>query len=76
MNYMTISDFKAKAHELDLSDPITVTQNGNPVFVVESHHNWTQRQEAIALLKLLSFSEKDKREGNLVSGNELREGWK
>ena len=56
---------------LDLSEPVLVTHHGVPVYVIESFERYQEREDAIALLKLLTKSEKDKLDGNLYSKEQL-----
>lgn len=71
MKVETISYVKKNAAALDLAEPILVTQNGVPAYVIESYGAQQERESAIALLKLLTISEKDKAEGNIFSKEQL-----
>lgn len=74
MKVETISYVKKNAASLDLEEPILVTQNGVPAYVIESYDAQQERQKAIALLKLLTISEKDKSDGNLLTKEQLMAG--
>ncbi|WP_148245192.1 type II toxin-antitoxin system Phd/YefM family antitoxin [Enterobacter asburiae] len=74
MKVETISYVKKNAAALNLSEPILVTQNGIPAYVIESYEAQQERESAIALLKLLTISEKDKADGNLLSKEQLLAG--
>lgn len=74
MRVETISFVKKNAAKLDLAEPILVTQNGVPAYVIESHDVQQERENAIALLKLLTLSEKDKSDGKVYSRGQLLEG--
>jgi len=71
MKIETISYIKKNAATLDLAEPIVVTQNGLPAYVIESYEQQQERENAIALLKLLTLSEKDKSEGQVFSKEQL-----
>ncbi|AKH64643.1 MULTISPECIES: prevent-host-death protein [Photorhabdus] len=71
MRIETISFIKKNASALELSEPILVTQNGVPAYVIESFTERKQRDQAIALLKLLTLSEKDKEQGRIYTSDQL-----
>ncbi|EAA9518149.1 type II toxin-antitoxin system Phd/YefM family antitoxin [Salmonella enterica subsp. salamae] len=74
MRVETISFVKKNAASLELSEPILVTQNGVPAYVIESYAQQQERENAIALLKLLTLSERDKTNGNVYSKEQLLDG--
>jgi len=58
MQTETITYLKENANNLDLDEGLLVTKNGKPSFVVLSYEDYEDLQGSIALLKLLTLSEK------------------
>ena len=73
MNIETISFLKKNAASLPLDEPMIITQNGVPAYVIESVADRNRRDEAIALLKLISFAKSDQQHGRTVSSSTFRE---
>ncbi|CAH6979961.1 Phd_YefM [Vibrio chagasii] len=59
MNTETVSFLKKHAANLPLEEPLIITQNGTPAYVVESYSDRHRRDEAVAILKLISFAKQD-----------------
>ncbi|HUH57898.1 MAG TPA: type II toxin-antitoxin system Phd/YefM family antitoxin [Pseudomonadales bacterium] len=71
----TVSAFKKDLASMDVSEPVVVTQNGELLYV-QDPVQFEMQQEQMALLRLLSFAEKDVKAGWTVSGSALKAGLK
>ncbi len=69
---ITVSAFKKELASMDVSDPVIVTQNGEPLYVVQDPAQFEMQQEQIALLRLLSLAEKEVQAGRTVSSSDLK----
>lgn len=50
MKCLTASEMKANAANLDVSEPIMVTQNGNPVMVISSYADFIRDKKLMEAL--------------------------
>lgn len=67
----SVSDFKRNLAAMNVEEPVLVTQNGDPLYVVQDPVQYEVQQEQMALLKLLAVAEKDYRAGRLSSTDQL-----
>ena len=72
MKVEAISYVKKNAASRALEEPILVNQNSAPAYVIECYEAQQERQNAIALLKLLTLSEQDKADGNILRKEQLQ----
>ena len=76
-NIRSISYLKSHAAQIseDLQlngNPFVITQNGEASMVIESVQQYQDKQELIALLKVLALGEKDRQAGQGLSVQESR----
>jgi PHD/YefM family antitoxin component YafN of YafNO toxin-antitoxin module len=67
----SVSDFKRNLASMNVEEPVLVTQNGDPLYVVQDPVQYQVQQEQMALLKLLAVAEKDCRADRLSSTEQL-----
>ncbi|MFT6031019.1 MAG: hypothetical protein ACI8O8_002767 [Oleiphilaceae bacterium] len=76
MRIETISFLKQNAANLELEEPMEITQSGKPVYRIETEDQAQRKDEAIALLKLMNIAERDIRSGKTMSPEEVKEALK
>lgn len=76
-NIKSISYLKSHAAQIssDLEQngtPYVITQNGEASMVIESVKQFQEKEELIAVLKIIAMGEKDRLQGKGVSAEEAR----
>ncbi|MCA1325570.1 type II toxin-antitoxin system Phd/YefM family antitoxin [Herbaspirillum sp. alder98] len=76
-NIKSISYLKSHAAQIseDLEQngtPYVITQNGEASMVIESVKQFQEKEELIAVLKIIAMGEKDRLQGRGVSAEEAR----
>ncbi len=71
MRIVTLRYLKQNSATLDVSEPLIVTQNGQPAYVIESYDDRIRRDESIALLTLMTLSEQDLERGRTFNRKAL-----
>ena len=66
MKTQTVSYMKEHANHLELDNPILVTQNGKPKFVIQDAKDYEEQQQTLALLKLINLSERSAKHSGLL----------
>lgn len=70
----TVSGFKKEIATMDVNEPVLVTQNGEPLYVVQDPAQYEAMQEQMAMLKMIALAEKDVRAGRVIGREELFKG--
>ena len=65
MRTETLTYLKEHANNLDLSNPMLVTQNGKARYVVQNVEDYEFQQNSLALLKVLTLSENSLKQGKI-----------
>lgn len=73
MRIETISYLKQNAANLDLEEPMVITQSGKPVYRIESEQQARLKDEGVALLKMMNIAERDIRSGNTMSTQDAKQ---
>ncbi|EGR4213371.1 type II toxin-antitoxin system Phd/YefM family antitoxin [Vibrio metoecus] len=68
----TVSFLKKNAADLPVDEPLVITQNGMPKYVVESYEEKKRRDDAMALMKMVMLAKQDVTHGRVSSLNNLR----
>lgn len=77
-NIKPISYLKAHTAEVvrnleEGGNPLVITQNGEAKMVIQDVRSYEQKEEVLALLKILAMGNKDAQEGKGVSVAEFRQ---
>ena len=70
MKTQTVPCMKEHANHLELDNPILVTQNGKPKYVIQDAKVYEEQQQTLALFKLINLSEHSARQNGLFDLDE------
>lgn len=73
MKTQTVPCMKEHANHLELDNPILVTQNGKPKYVIQDAKVYEEQQQTLALFKLINLSEHSARQNGLFDLDEAFE---
>lgn len=73
MRIETIGYAKKNVLNLNLTEPLVITQNGNPVYVIESYEDRKRRDDTVASLKLATFSIEDEKQSKMSSSDDIKQ---
>ncbi len=73
ISYLKSHDAQISEEEASSGEPVIITQNGEAAMVIEGVQQYQEKQELIALLKLLVLGEKDRQASLGLSVEESRE---
>lgn len=68
---ISVGTFKKRLTSMDVSEPVLVTQNGEPLFVVQDPVQFQFQREQMAMLRLLAFAEKDVAAGRVMPSSNI-----
>ncbi|MFT4937931.1 MAG: PHD/YefM family antitoxin component YafN of YafNO toxin-antitoxin module [Paraglaciecola sp.] len=71
MKITTVTYLKENANSLRVEEPLMITKNGNPAYVVQSASDYQYQQDTVALLKLLSLSEQSATQKEYLSEQDV-----
>ena len=72
MRIENVNYVKQNADRLPLDEPMTIIQNGEPAYVIESYLHHKQRDETLALAKLLALSVEETQQGKLTTSADFK----
>ncbi|CAM3609539.1 Phd_YefM [Vibrio aerogenes CECT 7868] len=73
MKTETVSFLKKHAADLPVDEPMIITQNGTPKYVVESYEERQRRDDAVAMMKMVMLAKQDVTAGRVSSLGNLKD---
>lgn len=72
MNTETVSFLKKNAADLPVDEPLVITQNGTPKYVIESYQEKQRRDDAVAMMKMTMMAKQNLSEGRVSPFGNLK----